>query len=419
MLETRQSRMRRAEPRQYRLTAVFVRQVNKPGRYHDGAGLYLQVRSAQEKSWLFRYHRNKPRWMGLGRLRDVSLTEARTAAAKCRKQLLAGIDPLETRQVVRRQALLETAARVTFKDATDRFIASHQVAWRNVKHHSQWRNTLSTYAYPVFGHIAVGAIDTGLIVKALEPFWISKPETASRLRGRIERVLDWAKARGYRQGENPARWRGHLDHLLPARRKVRAVRHHAALPYTEIPGFMGELRAREGVSARALEFTVLTACRTGEAIGARWDEIDLAAKVWTVPADRMKADKEYTVPLSQRAVEILTELLRDTSGFLFPGAKEGKPISNMAMLELLRGMKGKGFTVHGFRSSFRDWAGDCTNFSREIIEHALAHKIKDKAEASYRRSDALEKRRQLMVTWCAYCCSAVAASGVVALQTAP
>jgi integrase len=292
---------------------------------------------------------------------------------------------------------------VTFKQAAERMMASHGAAWKNPKHRQQWKNTLATYAYPSFGELSVAAVDTGLVLKALEPIWTTKPETAGRVRGRIEAVLDWAKARGYREGENPARWRGHLDKLLPNRRRVKRVRNHPAMPYVELPEFMGELRERTSVSARALEFAILTAARTGEVIGARWPEFDLQAAVWTLPATRMKAGKEHRVPLAERAIDLLSALPREGE-FVFMGGRAGKPLSNMAMLELIRGMKrGTGYVPHGFRSTFRDWAAECTSYSSEVVEMALAHAIESKVEAAYRRGDLFEKRRALMSGWGDYC----------------
>jgi integrase len=278
------------------------------------------------------------------------------------------------------------------------------MSWRNEKHRAQWKNTLGTYAYSVIGDLPVASIDTTLVMKIIEPLWSAKPETASRLRGRIETVLDWAKVRGYRNNENPARWRGHLDHLLPAKSKVRAVEHHTALPYEQINTFMHQLREREGTAARALEFAVLTASRTGEVIGARWSEIDLAGKVWTVPASRMKAGREHRVPLSTRAMEVLKGIGQDeTDCFVVAGGKPDCPLSNMAMLTVLRRMGREDLTVHGFRSTFRDWAAERTNYPSEGAEMALAHVVGGKVEAEYRRGDFFEKRRRLMAARAAFC----------------
>ena len=301
---------------------------------------------------------------------------------------------------------LNAAKAMTFRDCAARYIASHRAGWRNPKHAAQWEATLATYAGPVMGGLSVQAIDTALVLKVLEPIWTTKPETAGRVRGRIESVLDWAKVRGYRAGENPARWRGHLDKLLPARSKVRRVEHHAALPYAELPGFLMSLRDQEGIAARALEFAIVTAARTGEVIGARWSEIDLLEKIWTVPPGRMKAGKEHRVPLSARALAILEEMQphrHAEDSFVFPGAKLGRPLSNMAFLMLLRRMGRDDLTAHGFRSSFRDWAAERTNFPSEVAEMALAHMVGSKVEAAYRRGDLFEKRSRLMAAWATFC----------------
>jgi len=341
--------------------------------------------------------------MGLGPCSLVSLAEAREKARQARRALLEGDDPLELKRQKRARQRLEAASGMTFKDCAERMIASHEAAWKNPKHRQQWHSTLATYVYPVFGDLPVAAVDPGLVLKALEPIWTTKPETAGRVRGRIDAVLDWAKARGYREGENPARWRGHLDKLLPNRRKVRQVKNHPALPFLDLPAFMADLRRRGSVSARALEFTILTAARTGETIGAKTSEMDLDNAVWTVPAERMKAGKEHRVPLPPRAVEIVRELPREAD-YAFPGGRADKPLTNMAMLELLRGMRpGSGYVPHGFRSSFRDWAAERTNHSSEVVEQALAHAIESRVEAAYRRGDLFEKRRRLMTDWAAYC----------------
>jgi integrase len=307
-----------------RLTALKVAKVKKPGMYADGAGLYLQVTgdgdSKVAKSWIYRFTlRGRSREMGLGSLSLFGLAEARAKAAQCRRLTYEGIDPIESRRAQRAQAVLEAATSLTFQDCTEQYISAHRAGWRNAKHAAQWSATLKTYAEPVIGILPVQNIDTALVMKILEPLWSKKPETASRLRGRIEAVLDWAAVRGYRERENPARWRGHLDKLLPARAKVRKIKHHAALPYDELPAFMAVLRSQEGIAARALEFLVLTAARTGEVIGAQPAEIK--DKVWTVTADRMKGGKEHRVPLSTPALTIV-EKMREEHGrtFLFPGA---------------------------------------------------------------------------------------------------
>jgi integrase len=386
------------------ITALQVAKLNKSGRYAVGEGAYLQISQWGTKAWIFRYQRDgRQRHMGLGPASLITLAEARDKAREARRALLDGADPLTAKRERRAQARLQAATGVTFKQAAERMMASHGAAWKNPKHRQQWKNTLATYAYPSFGELSVAAVDTGLVLKALEPIWTTKPETAGRVRGRIEAVLDWAKARGYREGENPARWRGHLDKLLPNRRRVKRVRNHPAMPYVELPEFMGELRERTSVSARALEFAILTAARTGEVIGARWPEFDLQAAVWTLPATRMKAGKEHRVPLAERAIDLLSALPREGE-FVFMGGRAGKPLSNMAMLELIRGMKrGTGYVPHGFRSTFRDWAAECTSYSSEVVEMALAHAIESKVEAAYRRGDLFEKRRALMSGWGDYC----------------
>jgi integrase len=293
---------------------------------------------------------------------------------------------------------------MTFNACATAYINAHKAGWRNLKHAEQWTNTLATYASPVFGALPVSAIDTGLVMKAIEPLWQTKTETATRLRGRIESILGWATVRGYRTGENPARWRGHLDKLLPKRSKVAKVKHHAALAYTQIPEFMRKLREREGVTAKALEFIILTAARVSEAVNARWDEIDGKAAVWTVPASRMKSGREHRVPLTKEAGAVLGALEQHRqSDYVFPGWKVKKPLTGAACLELLKDMGHGDLTTHGFRSTFRDWAAEQTAFPREIAEAALAHTLRDKVEAAYQRGDLLERRRKLMEAWAAYC----------------
>jgi integrase len=397
-----------------KLSAMAVANAKTPGLYGDGGGLYLQVSASGSKSWLFRFKTGgRSRYMGLGSLKTISLAKAREAAGKCRELRLQGIDPIAERHGTRAAMRLDAAKTMTFDQCRDAFIAAHQASWRSAKHRSQWVNTLNTYVSPVFGNLAVQAADTELIMRVLEPIWSTKPETASRLRGRIESVLDWAKARGFRTGENPARWRGHLDQLLPARSKVRNVRHHAALPFGQLPEFMIALRERAGVAARALEFAVLTAARTGEVIGARWDEIDFGSRTWTVPADRMKGHREHRIPLSDRAVSLLEEMQQmGSSEFVF-SRPEGKPLSNMALLMTLRRMERSDVTAHGFRSSFRTWAAECTGFSREVVEAALAHVTGNKVEAAYQRGDLFRKRQQLMADWGAYCASADASGSLI------
>ncbi|MBX9649696.1 MAG: integrase arm-type DNA-binding domain-containing protein [Xanthobacteraceae bacterium] len=393
-----------------KLTARTVASITKRGRHSDGGGLVLQVSRWGTKSWIFRYERNgRERHMGLGAAHSLSLAEARQRALACRKQLLDGVDPIEQRAAAEVLKQVDAARETSFEECAKLYIAAHESSWRNEKHRTQWKSTLRTYAYPKIGKLPVGAVDTTLVVKIIEPLWTSKPETAGRVRGRIESVLDWAKVRGMRDGENPARWKGHLDHLLPKRSKVARVRHHPALPYPDIPDFMAELRNRKGQGARALELAVLTSARTGAIIGATRSEVDLRGKVWTVPPERTGAKiigedpKPRRVPLSDRAVKIIEELPREEGNpYLFIGAKPGQPLSNMAMLELMRDMR-PGYVPHGFRSSFKDWCSETTNYPSEVSEAALWHAIADEVEAAYRRGDLFEKRRRLMNDWARYC----------------
>jgi integrase len=388
----------------HRLKAIQVAKLSTPGLHPDGGGLYLQVSDAGAKSWLFRFMlAGRARTMGLGSLHTIALAEAREEAARCRKLLREKIDPIEARNAGRSRAALEAAKAITFEQCARAYVQAHRSGWKNAKHAQQWENTLTTYAYPVFGSLPVAGVDTALIMRCLEPIWKHKAETASRLRGRIESVLDWATVRGYRAGENPARWRGHLAKLLPVRAKVRRVEHHAALPYAELSGFVAELRKQPGVAARALEFTILTATRTSEVLGAQWGEINLDARVWTIPASRMKAGAEHRVPLCDRAIALLEELGATSRGYVFPGQRPRQPLSNMAMLMLLKRMQRVDLTVHGFRSTFRDWAAEKTNTPQEVCEMALAHTIGNKAEAAYRRGDLFERRRALMTQWQRHC----------------
>ena len=397
-----------------KLTTVQVRQARRRGLYGDGGGLFLQVGAGGAKSWVFRFKQaGRLRVMGLGPVHTVSLAEARDKATDCRKLRLNGVDPIDDRRAARSAAKFEAAKAITFEQCAEAYIAAHKAGWRSEKHAAQWPSTLASYVYPVLGSLSVQAVDVALVMRVLEQkiagagdeaLWRARPETASRVRGRIESILDWATARGYREGENPARWRGHLENLLPPRSKVRRVEHHAALPYPEIGAFMAELRAIGGIAARALEFTILTAARTGEAVGARWGEINFPDRLWTVPGERMKAGKEHRVPLSNAALAILGDLAAIRSDdHVFPGGRVGRPLSNMAMLMLLRRMSRGDLTAHGFRSSFRDWAAECTSFPTEVAEMALAHTVSDKVEAAYRRGDLFQKRRQLTEAWAALC----------------
>jgi integrase len=399
-----------------KMSAFKVEKIKTLGFHRDAGdgaarGLYLQVAKMTAggltKSWVYRFVSpltGKPRWMGLGPADAIGLAKARELARAARETQKLGGDPIEARREQRMAAKIEAAKRINFGKCAEDYIATHKSGWKNEKHVAQWRATFEgkDAATAKINNLPVAAIDTALVLSVLRPIWKTKPETASRIRGRIERVLAWATVSQYRQGENPARWRGHLAEMLPAKTKIYKVKHHKALPYAEIPAFMQSLRERDSVSARALEFTILSATRTNESIGARWSEIDLNEKTWTVPGERMKSKRPHRVPLSDRALAILKAMPRE-GNFVFPGGKANKPLSNMAMLELARGMIGNGYTVHGFRSSFRDWCKEQTNFPREIAELALAHVVADKSEAAYSRGDALDKRRQLMAAWARYC----------------
>ncbi|WP_417473435.1 tyrosine-type recombinase/integrase [Luteimonas mephitis] len=390
----------------HKLSALTVKAAATPGYYGDGGGLYLQVARGGTKSWVFRYKRNgRARELGLGALLTTPLAAARKKAEEMRLTLGAGLEPVATRDAARAAA----ASRMTFADCATAYIAAHKDGWSNPKHADQWTATLDTYANPVFGKADVSAVDTAMIVRALKPIWTEKTETASRLRGRIERVLAWATTADYRKGDNPARWRGHLDTLLPKPSKVKTVTHHPALPYAEIGAFMVKLAAEKGTAAHALRLAILTATRTNEVIGATWSEFDLKAKVWTIPAERMKAGKEHRVPLSAAALKIVKSSAppaANPGAYIFPGAKKGQPLSNMAMLAVLKRMNRGDLTVHGFRSTFRDWSAEATAYPRELAEKALAHTIRSEAEAAYQRGDLLTKRAEMMQAWAKYCAKA-------------
>jgi len=387
-----------------RLSVKAVAAKRAPGYYPDGSGLYLQVGTTGSKSWLFCYMlHGREREMGLGSVRDVSLSEARQKRDDCRKLVRAGIDPIDARRRDELAKALADAHSLTFSRCADAYIEAHRASWKNAKHCDQWKNTLATYCGPAFGALPVQHIDTALVLKALEPIWAKKSETASRVRARVERVLDWAKVHGYRAGENPAAWRGHLDKLLPELQKKKRVVHHPALHFAAMADFMVELREQKGIAARAMELLILTATRTSEIIDARWPEFDLQAAVWTIPASRMKAHREHRIPLTARSVEIVRQLKeQSTSEYVFPG-RPGKSLSNMALLSLLHRMGRDDITVHGFRSTFRDWTSERTNYPNHICEMALAHAVADQVEAAYRRGDLFEKRRRLMLDWQKFC----------------
>lgn len=372
----------------------------KAGYHGDGGGLYLQVTPTGSRLWVFRYRigNNKTREMGLGPLHTVTLAEARRKALNARQKRLDGIDPITAKKPARGSR--------TFAECATEYIESHKAGWKNPKHADQWTNTLTTYAYPFIGEMLVQNVDIDAVLKCLHLIWNTKTETASRLRGRIESVLSWATVKGYREGDNPARWRGHLDQVLSKPNDVKKVTHFPALPYSKISGFMKKLRKQtEGsMGAICLEFTILCACRSGESRGATWAEFDLDAGLWTIPAERMKAGKEHRVPLSMAALNIVKKLSdAKTSELVFPGMKDGQALSDMSLSAVLRRMEIKNTTVHGFRSTFRDWAGETRHYANEMVELALAHGIKDAAEKAYRRGDMVTKRREMMDDWAGYC----------------
>lgn len=387
------------------LSPLAVERLTKPGLHAVGvvSGLYLQVLPSGGRSWVLRATvGGKRRDMGLGGFPDVTLADARAAARKSRAKIDEGLDPIEERKAAK-SALRASAAKVmTFEDAASAYIRAHSPSWENAKHRQQWENTLSAYAYPKIGKLSVRDIEMAHVLSVLEPIWLERTETAKRLRGRIERVMGWATSRGYREGLNPARWRDHLDQQLPSPGKVAKTIHHAALGLGDMPDFMDRLRRAEGMGARALEFVILTAARSGEVRGARWDEIDRVKNVWTVPAERMKARKEHKVPLSQPALDLLNALPRiGGTDLVFPAARGG-PLSDMTLTAVLRRMQVPA-TAHGFRSTFRDWAAERTNYPRDVAEMALAHTIGDKVEAAYRRGDLFDKRTRMMADWARFC----------------
>jgi integrase len=403
------------------LTALAAAKLSRPGRYAAGDGLYLQVRAGGGKSWIFRYQRaGIARHMGLGRFNVVPLAEARQRARDAHKLLLDDIDPIEHRHAQRAQNRANAARSVTFRKCAEEFLASQEAGWTSSDHRRQWHSSLERYVYPVLGDIPVAKIDSELVLRVLQPIWNSKRETASRVRGRIESILSWATVFKNRSGENPARWRGNLKHVLSTpsdKQKTHTTRHHPALPYPEIAAFLTELHKRQGTAARALEVTILTAMRSGEVLRARWPEFNLEDRVWTVPADRMKGGREHKVPLSGRVVEIVKSLPQHGE-YVFAGSRPDRPLNVAAMLRVITRMKRSGITAHGFRSTFRDWAAETTGYPNHVVEKALAHAIGDKVEAAYRRGDLFEKRKRLMNEWATYCNSPAVRSGdVVALRS--
>ena len=404
-----------------KLSTFAVSRAKEPGYFLDGAGLYLQVSSSGSKSWIFKFTLNgRPREMGLGPVHTIGLAEARELAAAQRKLILQGKDPIEERKAEKRALRLAAARRVTFDECAEKYIESHRNEWRNPKHADQWESTLQMYASPHIGKLSVADIDTGLVLKCVEPIWHAKTETATRVRGRIEKVLDWATTRGYRQGENPARWKGHLEHSLATPNKIAQVKHQPALPYIQVGAFVRDLRQRSGTAASALEFAILTAVRSGEVRGAMWGEIDLEQGIWTIPAGRMKMKSDHRAPLSKRAIEILEGMktvVESTAptALVFPSPR-GKTLSDATLLAVIKRMNegedgpkwidpktGSRVVPHGFRSTFRDWAAECTNHPRWLAEKALAHLVGDETERAYQRGDLLEKRRRLMEDWAGYC----------------
>ena len=402
-----------------KLTALGAKKLTKPGHHGDGGGLYLRVADGR-KSWMFRYKvKGKTHWLGLGAFDDYDLAEVRDAARECRRQLREGIDPIAARRDAKAAAV--EAGEITFKVMAQRYIAAHKDTWRNAKHAEQWPSTLEAYVYPIMGERPVASVSVADVLAVLEPIWWEKPETASRVRGRIETVLDYAASRHLRTGENPARWRGHLQHSLPARAKVAKVEHHAALPWAELPRVMGRLMESKGTSALCLRFLILTAARSNEARGVTWGEIDLDAKVWSVPDNRMKGGLDHRVPLSAPVLEILKALAplgTSPDKLVFEGGKKEKPLSDVAVTKALSTAGADDYTVHGLRSTFRDWCAERTAYPREVCEAALAHVNKDKVEAAYARTDHFEQRCRLMADWAAYAMSPAPAGKVVSIGKA-
>jgi integrase len=398
-----------------KLTALEVARITRPGRYAVGFGAYLQITGKRGRSWVFRYERDgRARHVGLGSVALVSLAEARAKALAYRKQLLDGGDPLTAKQQARQARLLATATTRTFRQCAEGYVSAHEAGWRSAQAHKQWVSSLVAFAHPIVGELPVAAIDTSLVLRVLEPIWTMKPETASRVRGRIERVLDWAKARGYRNGENPARWKGHLDHLLPAKSKLQRVEHFASLPYAEISTLVAKLRQRPETAARALEFLILVAARATEVRLARWAEVE--GDVWVIPAARTKSGRMHRVPLADRAVKLLAALPRHGE-YIFVG-EHGVPIGVHGLMRSLQRAGYADVTVHGFRASFKTWASERTNYPREVVEAALAHRASD-LENAYQRGDLLEKRARLMRDWALFCAKPLQAGDVVTLRHTP
>jgi integrase len=410
------------------LTPERARQKSaKPGLHLDAAGLYLRVSKtstnskATASSWIFRYMLNsKAREMGLGSYTDVTLYAARKLAEEARGLKGRGIDPIEAREAKRVAQRVEDARSISFRECAQGFIAAHQGKWKNAKHVKQWNATLEAHVMPVLGDIPVSAVDKALVIKVLEPIWSKIPETAARVRGRMEAILDWAEVRDYRTGANPAAWKGRLDKVFPARSSIQKTKHHPALPYAELPEFFESLSEEQGTAAQALQFTILTVSRTGEVIGSKWPEVEMNGSVWTVPGARMKGGRDHRVPLPPPAMKVLRHQHKMTGGvgYIFPGQKSKKPLSNMAMLMLLERMGRDDLTVHGFRSTFRDYIEEQTAFPGSVAEAALAHAVGDATEAAYRRGDLFDKRKQLMNAWARYCLTPAQSGKVVSIKGA-
>jgi integrase len=386
-----------------RLSALAAKAASQPGLHPDGNGLYLHVGAAGSKSWILRYrHGGRRHDIGLGPYPLISLADARQRANQRRRLLVDGIDPLAERRAKRAAEAVERNKAITLRQAAESYIDAHAAGWRGGRQEAQWRHSLTAYVYPTIGELPVQAIDTASVLSVLKPIWNAKTETATRVRERIEAVLSSATAAGYRSGDNPAKWRGHLDSLLPKRSKVKPVEHHPAMLYGEVGTFLAELRVDTKIAARALEFLVLTAARSGEVLQARWDEVDLPSRLWTVPAERAKSGREHRVPLSAAAVAIVKAMAEiRLNEYLFPGRRD--PLARTALFDQLRRMGRGDTTTHGFRSTFRSWAAERTNFPREVAEMALSHTVGDTVERAYQRSDMFEKRRQIMDAWARFC----------------
>jgi integrase len=389
-----------------RLTSLKVARAKRPGMYADGGSLYLRVAPGGSRQWIFRYTapNGRLRDMGIGPIHTLTLAEARERATEARKLRLDGIDPIAHKRARVAAIRAADAKAMTFEECARGFMRDNEAEWTNPKHRQAWQTTLRKYVYPVLGSLPVTAIDTPLVLKVIKPLWERVPTTASRVLGRIQAVLGWATVHHYRSGDNPARWQGHLEHALPAISKVAKTEHHAALPYAQIGPFMARLRKDTSIGARCLEFITLTAARLGEVVNATWLEIDLAENIWVVPASRMKAGREHRVPLSTPAVAVLKAMQANRiSDYIFPGTRQGRPVGANTPVRLAKKAAGADVTVHGLRSTFRDWASERTSFPREVAEMALAHAIPNAVEAAYRRGDLFEKRRKLMEAWAEFC----------------